>query len=360
MIRFTCACGQALQAPDDLTGSQVRCPACQQIQVVPESGPPEEREAREDIRVEPPAVWRRPVLASEEDDPPDRGPVRTSRRAVWSLVLGIASFCCNVFTAIPALILGIMALSDIERERGRMVGSGLAIAGIVTSAFGTLMGCPIVVALLLPAVQKVREAAIRTQSQNNLKEMALAMHNYDSATGSLPRASGGPGLHPGLSWRVALLPYLAQSDLYNQFNLDEPWDSPHNKKLLEQMPLVYATPGMQEAPGMTHYRVFVGPTAAFELSKAGDKDKRGRRVTDFIDGTANTFLIVEVEGTVPWTKPDELNYSPKQLLPVLIKNHDGFNAVMADGSVHRIPKDTPEAILRAMITYNGGEQVTPP
>src|SRR5207302_1956982 len=102
-------------------------------------------------------------------------------------------------------------------------------------------------ALLLPAVQKVRMAAGRTRSANNLKQMALATINYADAFGRAPAAAiCDKNGKPLLSWRVAILPFIEQDNLYKQFHLDEPWDSDHNKKLLARMPNVYALPGVQQ------------------------------------------------------------------------------------------------------------------
>src|SRR5439155_278636 len=91
--------------------------------------------------------------------------------------------------------------------------------------------------LLLPAVQKVRDAAGRTASMNNLKQIGLAMHGYHDVNAGFPMAGhpgpknlGKPNAQPLLSWRVYILPYVEQINLYNQFKLDEPWDSEHNKK----------------------------------------------------------------------------------------------------------------------------------
>src|SRR5438445_25177 len=70
---------------------------------------------------------------------------------------------------------------------------------------------------------------------------------------------------PLLSWRVMLLPYLEQAPLYHQFRFNEPWDSEHNKKLLQHMPAVYAAPGIKtKEPGMTYYQGFVGKGAGWE------------------------------------------------------------------------------------------------
>jgi hypothetical protein len=104
------------------------------------------------------------------------------------------------------------------------VPPGPATLAAATSAVG--------VGLLLPAVQKVREAAERSKSSSNLKQIILALHNYNDAYGGkLPAHAiySKDGKTPLLSWRVAILPYIEQDNLYRQFHLDEPWDSEHNK-----------------------------------------------------------------------------------------------------------------------------------
>ena len=101
---------------------------------------------------------------------------------------------------------------------------------------------------LLPAVQSSREAARRAQCVNNLKQIALAMHNYHSANNAFPQTRDlDEKGKPLLSWRVAILPYIEQQELYNKFKLDEPWDSPHNKALLKEMPPIYRCPSRTKA-----------------------------------------------------------------------------------------------------------------
>jgi hypothetical protein len=205
------------------------------------------------------------------------------------------------------------------------------------------------------SVQKVRSTAGRMQSLNNLKQLGLAMHSYHSMHDHLPPAAlySKEG-KPLLSWRVLLLPYLDQGALYARFNLDEPWDSPHNKKLLPLMPRVYAVSG-QAQPGdayKTYFRVFVGKGTAFEGTT-------GLHLQEFTDGTSNTFLVVEGGTPVEWTRPDEeLVYDPQKPLPPLGGAfRDGFHAVFGDGSVWYLGADTPESLLRGLITRNGGEPV---
>ena len=116
----------------------------------------------------------------------------------------------------------------------------------------------VLVALLLPATQSAREAARRAQCTNNIKQIMLAMHNYLSANNSFPRDITDKDGKPLLSWRVAILPYIEQAELYNKFKLDEPWDSPHNKELLKEMPPTFLCPSRAKpGPFTTSYRGFV-------------------------------------------------------------------------------------------------------
>jgi hypothetical protein len=180
------------------------------------------------------------------------------------------------------------------------------------------------------------------------------MHNYHDTKGRLPPAAVcGKDGRPLLSWRVLILPCIEAEPLFEQFKLDEPWDSPHNMPLLAKMPLAYAPPKYKAGkipPYHTVCHVFVGKGAAFE-------GQQGLKLTeDFPDSTSSTFLVVEAGKPVPWTKPEDLAFEPDGPLPDLCcLFRDGFRATMADASVHYIKKTTTEATLRALITRNGGE-----
>src|SRR4051795_11818852 len=95
----------------------------------------------------------------------------------------------------------------------------------------------ILIGLLLPAVQKVREAAARLKCQNNLKQIGLAMHNCHGTLNQFPpgylATNPGPGLSddrgPGWGWGTLLLPYLEQDPLYRQINLASDITDPVNK-----------------------------------------------------------------------------------------------------------------------------------
>jgi hypothetical protein len=214
--------------------------------------------------------------------------------------------------------------------------------------------------LTLPAVQKVRGASGRMVNTNNLKQLAIAMLNYASANqGRLPPAviysKDGKPLY---SWRVALLPYLEQDQLYRQFHLDEPWDSDHNKKLLPLMPKVFTLPG-QDQPGQseTCYQVFTGPGTPF------NGRQQAQMPGSFTDGTSNTGLIFEAAKAVPWTSPQDLPYTAPARgravpsLRHLLGGHFGntFHVAMADGTVVAVSKNVRDQTLHLAINPADGQ-----
>lgn len=185
------------------------------------------------------------------------------------------------------------------------------------------------------------------------------MLNYNSEHGRLPSAVVyGKDGQPLYSWRVLLLPYIEQQDLYKQFHLDEPWDSPHNIRLLERMPAMYAPPPGKKSRLPAYHtvcHVFVGKGTPFEEGidvKLNEKD--------FPDGMSNTILLVEAGPPVPWTKPEELPYDPDGPLPRLDPLfHDRIRVSLMAGSTRHLSKNISETALRAAITRNSGETMGP-
>jgi len=356
MIQFRCECGRLLQAKEELAGRLTRCPTCDREFSIPNAGdkvaPAIASGLGRTTGATPPSD-----AASSPDYAPADGPSKRSGKALASLILGIASLIFVFFAGIPAIILGIIGLKDVHQSRGRVHGTGMAITGLILGVVGCMLTVPLLLAgLLVPAIQKTREAANRMSCANNLKQLALAMQSYHDANGRLPPAIvRGKDGKPLYSWRVLLLPFLDEDALYKQFKLDEPWDSPNNIQLLTKMPRVFRDPSVSDsAASETVYQVLVGPKTAFE-------NPDGLNMLSFTDGLANTILIVEAAKAVPWSRPDDLPSQPNGPLPGLGGHHvNGFNAVFADGSVHFIPGNTSEPLLRGLITRNGGEKVAPP
>ncbi|HZV03495.1 MAG TPA: sigma-70 family RNA polymerase sigma factor [Gemmataceae bacterium] len=221
-----------------------------------------------------------------------------------------------------------------------------------------------------PREDAAKFARDMAQSRLNLRKLALAMHDYADANHAFfpPPALINKEGKEVLSWRVLLLPYLGERELYEKFNLSEPWDSPHNKKLLSKMPAVYAAPGVKtREPYSTFYRVFFTPKpkgagageepVIIGLQAAFVQGRSSRLPASFPDGLANTILIIEAGQAVPWTKPEELPYAnnaaPLPELGGLFR--DVFQTVFVDGHVETLTKKYNEYFLRTVITSNGGE-----
>jgi RNA polymerase sigma factor (sigma-70 family) len=199
----------------------------------------------------------------------------------------------------------------------------------------------------------VERARALRQSQNNLKSIGLALHNHHDTHNTFPK----PAIYheqtnkPLLSWRVAILPYLDQDALYRKFKLDEPWDSPHNLRLVAEMPAVYAPVMPTKQKHATYYQALVGVGTLFEPNKA-------IRLADVTDGTSNTLAVVEAADPVVWTKPEDLPFVADQALPKLGGQFQGFfNATLADGSVQRFAADADADMLRKAIERGDGHQV---
>ena len=203
-----------------------------------------------------------------------------------------------------------------------------------------------------------RKTELIVRSATNLKRIATAIQAYLAANNhNYPAAAiVGPNGTPLLSWRVAILPYLGESEkaLYGQFKLSEPWDSPHNKALLAKMPRVYALAVAKDGEkdkNVTHYVGLVGGGALF------DKD-RTVSLNSVTDGTSNTLMIAEAATGVPWTKPEDLAFTGRSLLPQLGGQfEEEFVGVMADGWPRLFKKSVDPTVLVELITRGGNEVV---
>jgi len=233
------------------------------------------------------------------------------------------------------------------------VGMFLTVMAVIGAMAIPCIG--ILLALLLPAVQAAREAARRMQSQNNLKQIALALHNYHDTYNSFPPAvvtdANGKPLYSG---RVLLLPFMEQFPLHRQFDLTQAWDSPRNKPISDTSLPVFSDPSSpDQTPGKTDYLFVTGTGTIFE----GDKAHAMSAITD---GTSNTLAMIEVRGAgVHWAEPRDLDLSQPMALPQ--GNHPNINlAAFADGSVRVLSKNINPTLIRSLSTKGGGESAAAP
>jgi hypothetical protein len=329
MIEFTCDCGNSLSTDETNRGKAIICPACGKQRPVPDDA-----EAR--VTAEPPT---RPMGYTEEERPG-----RTRR------------------------------LDDEPEHRRRaaeppksralfytMIGLGVA------AAVGCVFCVPVL--LLFPAVQKIREAAARMQSTNNLHQLGLAMHNYESAYDHFPLAytvlnsQPGGAPQPGMSWRAQLLPYLEQQPIYMQIQPQQPWDSPGNQLVQSTVVKTYQQPGDPKTSTQTYYQVFVTVRGKKPHSAFNDPTDEHPKVklTDITDGASKTILIAESPTSVPWLKPQDMTFDPDQPPPPLGYHFvAGSLILMGDGAVKTVPKNENPATIKALITRDGNEQIVDP
>jgi prepilin-type processing-associated H-X9-DG protein len=325
-ISLTCACGRQFETRESNVGLGVQCPACGCALTVP-----------------------KPSLFLEDEWFPFKPELTViSGKAIASLVVG-ALFFFACLSGVPAILLGQHALSDIRRSGGRVTGRPMAIGGIVLGVIGCLFTLVLAQRLFGEDIEWSR----RAMCTNNLKQIGLALHNYLDIHGTFPPAAiTDKNGKPLLSWRVAILPYLEFGPLYAKFHLDEPWDSPHNRSLIEPIPSVFACRSDRtRKSGMTEYQAVIGLDTAFT------PDFKPLRVQDFTDGTTSTLLIGESRRSVPWTKPADLSFNMGVPLSGLGSYHgrpdEGFNALFADGHVGFIKNTVSPTALDAILTRNG-------
>lgn len=320
-------------------------------------------------------------MAAERSEPPSlppaaaSRPTKTSGVAMASLVLGLLSCPCTFVAGIPAIICGAVGLSRIASSGKSpsgpvLTGQGLAVTGLVLGSLNTLI-TPVLLGLLLPAVQVAREAARRTECMTHVRMLAQGMMIAETATGNLPAAILDDQGQPLLSWRVAILPYIDEGALYSQFHLDEPWDSEHNRSLIPKMPAIYVCPSSPVAvdEGLTTYLAAAGPGMALDgptpsAAPVNGVSVAGVPIGNLADGPSKTILVVEVApgDAVPWTKPEDFACTPEQAHHRLFHgtNHAGgiHVAVFGDAHVQPLTPGIDPQTLAAFLTRAGGEVVS--
>jgi prepilin-type processing-associated H-X9-DG protein len=220
----------------------------------------------------------------------------------------------------------------------------------------------VMAALLLPAVQAAREAARRGNCSNNLRMIGIALQNYHDTYKSFPPAyvadDAGRPLH---SWRVLILPFLDDPQatlLYEQYDFDEPWDGPHNRRLAEQPPFVFQCPSNESTAGAAHYVAVVGDTTMWPGAGTVAIGTLAEG-----DGTSGTIAVVETTGAdISWMEPRDVTLEEaaqgigEEASGGISSHHPGgVNVLMADGSARFVTDDVHRSVWRGLSTRDGGE-----
>lgn len=239
------------------------------------------------------------------------------------------------------------------------------------AAFGIVLSLvSLCVVCVVPAASLTSTSVQRSIFTNNLKQVGLALLNYESAYGRFPPpvVCDKRG-NPLYSWRVLILPYMEEDALYRKFHLDEPWDSPHNRALLDAGPIAYRCLGTDIDPTLTSIQAIIAPGSAFEGTQ-GQPLTNADGSSNFPDGPGQTLLATESLVLVPWSAPVDMQWEPWTPPPQLGGGYrrpryifrntrviGPVGLVFADGSVHWIRRPIPEAKLWGMITRAGAEVI---
>ena len=228
------------------------------------------------------------------------------------------------------------------------------------AATGLLALVLFVVGILMPSSQTVGPRR-RSPCKNNLKQIGLALHNYHDQYKTFPPAFvRGPDGKPWHSWRVLILPKLEEEKLYSEYRFDEPWNGPHNSRLLKRRPEVFCcvTAKSHIPAEHTTYSAIVGDETAWP-------GPTGVSVKEFLDGTSNTVLVVEMrDANIPWLAPDDLWFEEAGIVPAEKPGRrpsswhtSGMNVLLGDGAVRFVNSTIDPVIWRALLTRDGGETV---
>ena len=229
-----------------------------------------------------------------------------------------------------------------------------------------LMILAIATVVLLPiaaikVVIAAKTAARRIQCTNNIKQIALAMHNYAAANKCFPPAYvADKNGKPLYSWRVLLMPYIEGDFPVKAFRFNEPWDSSNNRKITETEIKVFQCPKASHPAGdcTTDYMIVVGKQTISD-------GPHSRKLSEITDGLSNTIMIVEVaDSGVHWAEPkdlefDKIDFKINGLKKPGIGSHHpgGCNVAICDGSVRYMPNSTAPEKVKALLTIDGGEKV---
>jgi hypothetical protein len=232
--------------------------------------------------------------------------------------------------------------------------------GTLASSLPVVVVAIVVGALFLGDTAGSRRAEHGRICTRHCKQIGIALQNYHDKFRRFPPAyvahADGKPMH---SWRVLVLPYIEEREMYAQYNFSEPWNGPNNRRFADKMPSTFRCPLAPGDSNETNYVAVVGPLTVWP----GSQSSKLRMISD---GSSKTISIVEVNNSgINWLEPRDLSFeealqgvNPPVRRPAISSRHaGGALAVFCDSHVSYLPDDTPLDALRALLTASGGEAV---
>jgi prepilin-type processing-associated H-X9-DG protein len=275
-------------------------------------------------------------------------------RTIFVLTALVAVMVCAVrFGNVYVVLIGLAVVTTVGLFWGvRLRRDDVAKLCAVTLLLSGLL------LFLLPAMQPTRTITSRSECQNNLKQVGLALQNYHDKYGRFPPAvvydANGKPMH---SWRTLILPEIEEGPLFQQYRMDEPWDSPHNKKVTQAQIQCFQCPDDKNVGKFdTSYVALIGPDSVW----SGEDGAKGSEVTD---GTAQTMVVIEMKNSgIHWAEPRDLDldalptkFNKRKLGEMLSPHKHGVITVYADGHVEVIPFDATVEDLKAAVSKSQGD-----
>ncbi len=207
---------------------------------------------------------------------------------------------------------------------------------------------------ILPMLTSAYAASLRNHSANNLRQIAISFHNYHDAHKKLPASVMVHESGKKYSWRIAILPYIGEKEMYDSYDFDQEWNSLHNREVTSRMPDFFRSDIDDKDSTNSSWFMLTGTE--------GISDGQGSMTLEELanaDGTSATILAVEAKRNVHWAKPEDIQVNPGGRFPKLGGFHKGgFNAAMGDASVRFVNENADAKLLWGLFTASGNEKGT--